>query len=54
MADGVSKGFYPKVFGQSRQLSVIKFFNLSTPSMRKFDEKKEEKKRENNVVNSGH
>ena len=35
MADGVWKGVYPKVFGHSKQLSVNKFFDPSTPSMRK-------------------
>ena len=31
MADGV----YPYVFGHSKQLSLNKFIDLSTPSMRK-------------------
>ena len=46
MADGVWKGVYPKVFGHSKQLSLNKFFDPSTPSMRKVDdgEKKEEKR----------
>ena len=35
MADGVWKGVYPYVFGRSRQLSLNKFFDPSTPSMRK-------------------
>ena len=35
MADGVWKGVYPKVFGRSKQLSLNKFFDPSTPSMRK-------------------
>ena len=35
MADGVWKGVYPKVFGHSKQLSLNKFFDPSTPSMRK-------------------
>ena len=50
--DGVWKGVYLKVFGRSRQLSQNKFFDPSTPSVRKVDnrEKKEKKK----VVYSGH
>ena len=35
MADGVWKVVYPEVFGPSRQLSLNKFFDPSTPSMRK-------------------
>ena len=35
MADGVRKGVYTSVFGHSKQLSLNKFFDLSTPSMRK-------------------
>ena len=35
MADGVWKGVYPKVFKRSKQLSLNKFFDPSTPSMRK-------------------
>ena len=35
MADGVWKGVYPMVFGHSKQLSLNKVFDLSTPSMRK-------------------
>ena len=34
MADGVWKGVY-QVFGHSKQLSLNKFFDPSTPSMRK-------------------
>ena len=46
MADGVWKGVYPKVFGRSRQISQNKFFDPSTPSMRKgCDGEEEEKKR---------
>ena len=37
----------------SKQLSLNKFFDPSTPSMRKVDDG-EEKKRENNDVYSGH
>ena len=33
MADGVWKGVYPHVFGRSKQLSLNKFFDPSTPSM---------------------
>ena len=57
MADGVWKGVYLQVQGHSRQLSLNKFFDPSTPSMRKVDdgeEKKEKKKKENNDVYSGH
>ena len=35
MADGDWKGVYPWVFGRSKQLSQNKFFDPSTPSMRK-------------------
>ena len=35
MAEGVWKGVYPKVFGRSKQLLLNKFFDPSTPSMRK-------------------
>ena len=35
MVDGVWKGVYPQVFGHSKQLSLNKFFDPSTPSMRK-------------------
>merc|ERR1711954_14089 len=46
MADGVWKGVYPKVFGRSKQLSLNKFFDQSTPSMRKGrDGEKREKKK---------
>ena len=37
MADGVWKGVQPKVIGHFKQLSPNKFFDLSTPSMRKGD-----------------
>ena len=41
MADGVWKG----VFGHSKQLPLNKFFDPSTPSMRKVDDgKKKERK----------
>ena len=35
MAEGGWKGVYPQVFGHSKQLSLNKFFDPSTPSMRK-------------------
>ena len=35
MADGVWKGVKPKVIGRSDQLLQNKFFDPSTPSMRK-------------------
>ena len=44
MADGVWKGVYPWVLGRSRQLSLNKFFDLSTPSMRKVDNGEKRKK----------
>ena len=48
MAEGVWKGVYPQVFGRSKQLSLNKFFDPSTPSMRKGrngEEKKNGKKK---------
>ena len=58
MADRVWKGVYPKVFGHSKQLSLNKFFDPSTPSMRKVDngekKKRKKEKKENNVVYSCH
>ena len=45
MADGVWKGIYPWVLGRSRQLSLNKFFDTSTPSMRKVDDGEEKKKK---------
>ena len=44
MAEGVWKGDYPKVFGRSRQLSLNKFFDPSTPSLRKGCDGGEKKK----------
>ena len=44
MADGVWKSIYPQVFGRSKQLLINKFFDPSTPSMRK-GRNGEEKKR---------
>ena len=58
MADGVWKGVYPKVFGRSRQLSLNKFFDPSTPSMRKGRDGenggKKWKMEKNNDVYDGH
>ena len=52
MAAGVWKGVYNKVFGRSRQLSLNKFLDPSTPSLRKVDngEKKEKEKRMSFIV----
>ena len=48
MADGVWHGVSPSILGRSRQLSLNKFLDPSTPSMRKVDdgEKKKKKKKE--------
>ena len=56
MPDGVWKGVSPYVFGRSKQLSLKKFFDPSTPSMRKGrkGEWKMKMKMENNDVYSGH
>ena len=64
MADWVWKGVYPEVFGHSQQLSLNKFFDPTTPSMRKGRdggkrEKKKKggkkgKKKEETDENSGH
>ena len=35
MDNRVWKGVYPQIFGHSKQLSLNKFFDVSTPSMRK-------------------
>merc|ERR1711954_502032 len=43
MAEGVWKGVYPLVLGHSKQLSLNKFFDLSTPSMRKVDDGEEKR-----------
>ena len=45
MTDGVWKGVYPWVFGRSQQLSQNKFFDPSTPSMRKKSRQKRGEKR---------
>ena len=47
MADGVWKCIYPQVFGRSKQLLLNKFFDPSTPSMRKGRDRGE--KREKNT-----
>ena len=44
MADGVWKSVYPQVFGRSKQLSLNKFFDPSTPSMRKGRDGEKKKK----------
>ena len=54
MADGVWKGVQPYVIGHFKQLLLNKFFDTSTPSMRKVDDGKEKEKKENNDGNSGH
>ena len=55
MADRVWNGIYPLFFWRSRQLSLNKFFDPSTPSVRKEDDgEKRKEKRENNVVYCGH
>ena len=62
MAEGVWKGVYPWVFGRSNQLLLNKFFDPSTPSMRKGRDggkkkrggEKTGKKREKTDENSGH
>ena len=46
MAEGVWKGVYPLVFGRSKQLSLNKFFDPSTPSMKKGRDGEKKKKRE--------
>merc|ERR1719312_1078638 len=57
MAEGVWKGVYPLVFGRSRHFSLNKFFDPSTPSMRKGrdgEKNEKKKKKENTDENSGH
>ena len=46
----VWKGVYSLVLGRSGQLSQNKFFDLIAPSMRKVDDGKRKKRKENNVV----
>ena len=50
MADWVWKGVYPQVLGRSRQLSLNKFFDPSTPSMRKVDDGEEKKKKKEKIM----
>ena len=45
MAEGVWKGVYPEVFGRSKQLSLNKFFDPSTPSMRQGNSGEENRER---------
>ena len=45
MGDGVWKGVYTQVFGRSRQLSLNKLFDPSTPSMRKGCDREKWKKK---------
>ena len=50
MADGVWKGVHPYVFGRSKQLSLNKFFDPSTPSMRKVDDGEKNKKKKKRMT----
>ena len=56
MADGVWKRIQPQVIDHFEPLLLNKFFDPSTPSIRKgrYGEKRKEKKEENNGGNSGH
>ena len=54
MADGVWKGVHLKVIGRSDQLSLNKFFDPSTPSIREVDDEEKKKRKENNGGNSRH
>ena len=45
MANGVWKGVYPEVFGRSKQLSLNKFFDPSTPSMGKGNSEGKERRK---------
>ena len=52
---GSGKVSTPKIFGHSKQLLLKKFFDPSTPSMRKVDDREKRKeKKENYDVYSGH
>ena len=53
MANKVWKGVNPWVFGRSRQLSLNKFFDQSTPSMRKGRKGEKNLGGKNNDVYSG-
>ena len=44
MADGVWKGVYLLVFGSSHQFLLNRFFDPSTPTMRKVDDGEKKKK----------
>ena len=54
MADGVWKGVQSLVIGRSRKLLLNKFFDPSTPSMRKGRDGGENGEKENKDVFSGH
>ena len=45
MADVAWKGVYPYIFGLFHQLSLNKFFDPCTPSMRKVDDGEKKKKK---------
>ena len=49
MAYMVWKAVYPQVLWRSCQLSLKKFLDPSTPSMRKVDDGEKEKKKEKNT-----
>ena len=53
MAAWVWKGDNPQIFGQSKQLLLNKFFDPSTPSMRKVDDGEKNRGKKNGVY-SGH
>ena len=57
MANGIWKGIYSYNFGRSEQFLLNKFFDSSTPSMRKVDdgeEKKRKKKEKTSRTEQGH
>ena len=49
MSDGVWKGVQPLVIGHFKQLSLNKFFDPSTPSMRKGDDGEKRGKKEKKI-----
>ena len=51
---GSGKVSITKFFGHSKQLSLNKFFDPSTPSRSRRKNKRKEKRKENNDVYSGH
>ena len=53
MADGIWKGVQSQVIGRSDQLSINKFFDPNTPSIRKGHDGENEKKREGEIENKG-